>query len=191
MVIMYATVEDLQRYLWMKFDWDTTSLIQTIIDWVENAINTFIWVDSILASDYVEKIDKRSIILTPNWYNIYLKNKPVNEIKTINWKDFTGELWKDYMIIRDRQLILKNMEFMPNFDFLEIWYNSWHKEVPSDIRTVVVFLTATLRITRNYTWMTNYRLWDESISIWTQRFMYGSPMVSDILRKYKKLYLAY
>jgi hypothetical protein len=39
--------------------------------------------------------------------------------------------------------------------------------------------------------MTNYRLWDESLSIWKQRFIYDSPFVTETLKKYRKIYIAY
>ena len=210
---MYITKSDLEAYLWIEFEeWDTTP--ETLINGVESAVNSYLgadWPNWILTTDYEEKIDVRSIILNADWYNVYLKHWPVSNNSgnpiTINDEaiDNNNNPW---FIARGRQLIIKNLEAYKNQNnpketrnWLKIGYTAWYWErdeqtqtyinIPDDIKIVCLFLCSIIWLTRNFRGMTNYRLWDESISIWTQRFIYDSPIVKETLAKYKKIYIAY
>ena len=208
---MYITQAELEAYLWIEFEeWDTTPDI--LINGVEGAVNSYIGAENwILAQDYEERIDVRSIILNADWYNVYLKHWPVNNNYdnpiTVN-NEVVDNNNNPRFIARGRQLIIKNLEAYKNennpkdnWNWLKIGYNAWYWEydeatqtytgIPEDIKLVCLFLCATIFLTRQFVGMTNYRLWDESISLWTQRFMYWSPMVSETLKKYRKVYIAY
>lgn len=208
---MYITQAELEAYLWIEFEeWDTTPDI--LINGVESAVNSYIGAENwILAQDYEERIDVRSIILNADWYNVYLKHWPVNNNYdnpiTVN-NEVVDNNNNPRFIARGRQLIIKNLEAYKNennpkdnWNWLKIGYNAWYWEydettqtytgIPEDIKLVCLFLCATIFLTRQFVGMTNYRLWDESISLWTQRFMYWSPMVSETLKKYRKVYIAY
>lgn len=210
---MYITKAEFEKYLWIEFEeWDTTPDI--IINGVEQAVNSYIgadWPNGILATDYDEKIDVRSVILNEDWYNVYLKHKPVannldNPI-SINWVEIDNDE-NPWFITRERQLIIKNLECYrnennpkENWNWFRVNYTAWFWEydeqtqkrtgIPEDIKMVCLFLSATIFLTRQFVGMTNYRLWDESISLWTQRFIYWSPMVAETLKKYRKIYIAY
>lgn len=208
---MYITQAELEAYLWIEFEeWDTTPDI--LINWVEGAVNSYIGAENwILAQDYEERIDVRSIILNADWYNVYLKHWPINNNSdnpiTVNGEEVDNNN-NPRFIARGRQLIIKNLEAYRNQDnpkenwnWLKIGYNAWYWEydeatqsytgIPEDIKLVCLFLCATVFLTRQFVGMTNYRLWDESISLWSQRFIYWSPMVSETLKKYRKVYIAY
>lgn len=208
---MYITQAELEAYLWIEFEeWDTTPDI--LINGVEGAVNSYIGAENwILAQDYEEKIDVRSIILNADWYNVYLKHWPINNNSdnpiTVNGEEVDNNN-NPRFIARGRQLVIKNLEAYRNQDnpkenwnWLKIGYNAWYWEydeatqsytgIPEDIKLVCLFLCATVFLTRQFVGMTNYRLWDESISLWSQRFIYWSPMVSETLKKYRKVYIAY
>lgn len=208
---MYITQAELEAYLWIEFEeWDTTPDI--LINWVEGAVNSYIGAENwILAQNYEEKIDVRSIILNADWYNVYLKHWPINNNSdnpiTVNGEEVDMNN-NPRFIARKRQLVIKDLEAYRNKDnpkenwnWLKIGYNAWYWEydeatqtytgIPEDIKLVCLFLCATIFLTRQFVGMTNYRLWDESISLWSQRFIYWSPMVSETLKKYRKVYIAY
>ena len=208
---MYITKSDLEAYLWIQFEeWDTTP--DTLIGWVESAVNSYIWANWenwILVSDYEEKIDVRSIILNEDWYNIYLSNSPVvedNQI-TINWTTLSYEE-NPYQIVRWRQLIVKKLEAIRDEtspfttrNRITVGYRAWYwtrdeetksyTNIPEDIKLVCLYVCSVLRITKDYVGMTNYRLWDESISLWRRNYLYWNPIVSETLKKYRKIYIAY
>jgi len=208
---MYITQAELEAYLWIEFEeWDTTPDI--LINWVEGAVNSYIGAENwILAQNYEEKIDVRSIILNADWYNVYLKHWPINNNSdnpiTVNGEEVDMNN-NPRFIARKRQLVIKDLEAYKNKDnpkenwnWLKIGYNAWYWEydeatqsytgIPEDIKLVCLFLCATIFLTRQFVGMTNYRLWDESISLWSQRFIYWSPMVAETLKKYRKIYIAY
>ena len=208
---MYITQAELEAYLWIEFEeWDTTPDI--LINWVEGAVNSYIGAENwILAQNYEEKIDVRSIILNADWYNVYLKHWPINNNSdnpiTVNGEEVDMNN-NPRFIARKRQLVIKDLEAYRNKDnpkenwnWLKIGYNAWYWEydeatqsytgIPEDIKLVCLFLCATIFLTRQFVGMTNYRLWDESISLWSQRFIYWSPMVAETLKKYRKIYIAY
>lgn len=210
---MYITKAEFENYLWIEFEeWDTTPDI--IINGVEQAVNSYIganWELWILKQEYEEEIDVRSIILNADWYNVYLKHWPVDtsvdiEINGVNIADNRQE--NPFVLVRWRQLIIKDLDCIHNpnnpaqkRNRVVVNYTAWYWDydettqkwtnIPEDIKMVCLFLSATIFLTRQFVGMTNYRLWDESISLWTQRFIYWSPMVAETLKKYRKIYIAY
>ena len=205
---MYITVEELQSYLWIEFEDESIAL--TLINWVESAVNSYIGAENwILKQEYEEMIDIRSIFVNEDWYNVYLKHWPVDieEWLSINW-EVIDNTENPYMIIRGRQFIIKDLDCILNRDnpkerwnWIKVKYTAWYWEydeetqtrtnIPDDIKVVCLFLCSVIWITRQYTWMTNYRLWDESISLWRRNFIYETPIVSETLKKYRKIYIAY
>ena len=217
---MYITKAEFENYLWIEFEeWDTTPDI--IINGVEQAVNSYIgadWELWILKQEYEEEIDIRSIILNADWYNIYLKHWPVATREKfpwwivrnpifINWEELipNQDVW---WVVRWRQLIVKDLDCIHNpnnpkdrRNRIVVKYTAWYWDydettqtwtnIPEDIKMVCLFLSATIFLTRQFVGMTNYRLWDESISLWSQRFIYWSPMVAETLKKYRKIYIAY
>ena len=208
---MYITQEEFENFLGIEFEeWDTTPDI--LINGVESAVNSYIGAENwILVQDYEEKIDVRSVILNADWYNVYLKHWPVlnttdNPI-TVN-DEAVDNNNNPRFITRGRQLVIKDLECYKNqnnskenWNWLKIGYTAWYWEydeatqtytgIPEDIKLACLYLCAIVFITRQYSWMTNYRLWDESISIWRKNFILDTPIVSETLKKYRKIYIAY
>ena len=208
---MYITQKEFENFLGIEFEeWDTTPDI--LINWVESAVNSYIGAENwILVQDYEEKIDVRSVILNADWYNVYLKHWPVNNNYenpiTVNGEEVDNDS-NPRFITRWRQLIIKDLECYrnqnnpkENRNWLKIGYNAWYWEydeatqtytgIPEDIKLACLYLCSIVFITRQYSWMTNYRLWDESISIWRKNFILDTPIVSETLKKYRKIYIAY
>ena len=208
---MYITQKEFENFLGIEFEeWDTTPDI--LINWVESAVNSYIGAENwILVQDYEEKIDVRSVILNADWYNVYLKHWPVNNNYenpiTVNGEEVDNNS-NPRFITRWRQLIIKDLECYKNqnnpkenWNWLKIGYNAWYWEydeatqtytgIPEDIKLACLYLCSIVFITRQYSWMTNYRLWDESISIWRKNFILDTPIVSETLKKYRKIYIAY
>lgn len=208
---MYITQSELEAYLWIEFEeWDTTPDI--LIKWVESAVNSYIGAEKwILVQDYEEKIDIRSVILNEDWYNVYLKHWPVSNTAwtpiAINEQDVDNTT-NPRFIVRGRQLVIKHLECYKNQNnpketrnWFKINYTAWYWErdeqtqtyinIPEDIKLVCLFLCSVIWITKDYVGMTNYRLWDESISIWRKNYIYDTPIVSETLAKYRKVYIAY
>jgi len=208
---MYITQSELEAYLWIEFEeWDTTPDI--LIKWVESAVNSYIGAENwILAQDYEERIDVRNVILNEDWYNVYLKHWPVSNNAenpiTIN-DDEVDNTTNPRFIARGRQLVIKHLECYKNpnnpkenWNWFKVGYIAWYWErdeetqtytnIPEDIKLVCLFLCSVIWITKDYVGMTNYRLWDESISIWRKNYIYDTPIVSETLAKYRKVYIAY
>ena len=208
---MYITQEEFENFLGIEFEeWDTTPDI--LINGVESAVNSYIGAENwILTQDYEEKIDVRSVILNADWYNVYLKHWPILNTadNPITVNDEAVDINDNpRFIIRGRQLIIKDLECYKNqnnpkenWNWLKIGYTAWYWEydeqtqtwtnIPEDIKLACLYLCSIVFITRQYSWMTNYRLWDESISIWRKNFILDTPIVSETLKKYRKIYIAY
>lgn len=195
---MYITKSEFEAYLWIQFEEEDTTP-DILIGWVESAVNSYIGAENwILKQEYEEKIDVRSLILNEDWYNIYLKYKPIDTEADITINGVKLDENTPYMLVRWRQLVVKNLEAIKEEtspfttrNRIKVGYTAWYEEVPKDIKTVCLFLCSVIWLTRNFRGMTNYRLWDESISIWTQRYIYDSPIVRETLAKYRKIYIAY
>jgi len=208
---MYITQKEFENFLGIEFEeWDTTPDI--LINGVESAVNSYIGAENwILVQDYEEKIDVRSVILNADWYNVYLKHWPVQNTAdnpiTVNGEEVDNNN-NPRFITRGRQLIIKDLECYKNqnnpkenWNWLKIGYTAWYWEydkatqtytgIPEDIKLACLYLCSIVFITRQYSWMTNYRLWDESISIWRKNFILDTPIVSETLKKYRKIYIAY
>ena len=208
---MYITQEEFENFLGIEFEeWDTTPDI--LINGVESAVNSYIGAENwILVQDYEEKIDVRSVILNADWYNVYLKHWPVQNTAdnpiTVNDEEVDNNS-NPRFITRWRQLVIKDLECYKNqnnpkenWNWLKIGYTAWYWEydkatqtytgIPEDIKLACLYLCSIVFITRQYSWMTNYRLWDESISIWRKNFILDTPIVSETLKKYRKIYIAY
>ena len=209
---MYITQSELEAYLGIQFDWNYVA--QTLIDWVESAVNSYIgadWPNWILKTEYTEDIDIRNVILNEDWYNIYVKHWPIDTTKDIYINDMENKVvYNDnpYLIQRWRQIIIKDLDTLLNKDnpkdrwnWFKVKYTAWYWErdeqiqkfinIPWDIQEVCLFLCSVIWITKDYVGMTNYRLWDESISLWRKNFIYDNPIVKETLAKYRKVYIAY
>jgi len=199
----YATLAQVKDYLWIT-DTSNDSLIQHLLNSSYYLLNKLIWVTTLNGWSVTEELNLGDIYkwVWYYWFNIYLKNKPVSAITKINWTAYTWVKWTDYMITYDRKLTIKDLDnyiVSLNFDVFEIeytaWYNrddSWVDTLPDDIKLMQMMLVSWLYNKKGNEWIHQYRLWDESISFWSQNNMGADDMYfsfKTMLDKYKSFYL--
>jgi hypothetical protein len=163
-----------------------TILTQLISD-ADYTINSLLWIDWFDSSTATEKINKNRIKLWAYWYKIYLNNFNVATITKINWTTYTGVLNTDYKISNSRVVEIKDFYLYDTnnqFEAFEITYTYWYSRTPTDslprdveymARLLVIWMYAELYplgyqtntggwVTVVWSDITNYRLWEESIS---------------------------
>lgn len=196
---MYSNLTLFKQYLGIDVS-DTTNdvLLTQFLNSATSKINNLCWVDSFDEWEYTEEIDWRKVIATSRWFEIYLKNKPVQQIEQINWVEYTWVHGTDYMIIYDRRIILKEVS-LNDFWFVNIkykaWYNrnnEWVDELPDDLKLMEMMLASGMWQQHNYEWVSSYKLGDESITFGSK----GDASADDqyftfttLLNKYKNFIL--
>lgn len=196
---MYSNLTLFKQYLGIDVS-DTTNdvLLTQFLNSATSKINNLCWVDSFDEWEYTEEIDWRKVIATSRWFEIYLKNKPVQQIEQINWVEYTWVHGTDYMIIYDRRIILKEVS-LNDFWFVNIkykaWYNrnnEWVDELPDDLKLMEMMLASGMWQQHNYEWVSSYKLGDESITFGNK----GDASADDqyftfttLLNKYKNFIL--
>jgi len=196
---MYSNLTLFKQYLGIDVN-DTTNdvLLTQFLNSATSKINNLCWVDSFDEWEYTEEIDWRKVIATSRWFEIYLKNKPVQQIEQINWVEYTWVHGTDYMIIYDRRIILKEVS-LNDFWFVNIkykaWYNrnnEWVDELPDDLKLMEMMLASGMWQQHNYEWVSSYKLGDESITFGSK----GDASADDqyftfttLLNKYKNFIL--
>jgi len=196
---MYSNLTLFKQYLGIDVN-DTTNdvLLTQFLNSATSKINNLCWVDSFDEWEYTEEIDWRKVIATSRWFEIYLKNKPVQQIEQINWVKYTWVHGTDYMIIYDRRIILKEVS-LNDFWFVNIkykaWYNrdnEWVDELPDDLKLMEMMLASGMWQQHNYEWVSSYKLGDESITFGSK----GDASADDqyftfttLLNKYKNFIL--
>ena len=171
---MYSNLTLFKQYLGIDVN-DTTNdvLLTQFLNSATSKINNLCWVDSFDEWEYTEEIDWRKVIATSRWFEIYLKNKPVQQIEQINWVEYTWVHGTDYMIIYDRRIILKEVS-LNDFWFVNIkykaWYNrnnEWVDELPDDLKILEMMLACWIlpdsMKEEFHIGISSYKLWDEQI----------------------------
>lgn len=202
---MYANLTLFKQYLGIPAS-DTTNdnLLTMFLNSAEEKINNLCWVDSFDEWTYTENIEARKIYATSRWYEVYLKNKPVQEISKINWVDYTWTHGTDYMIIYDRRIIFNEIQLW-NFWIVSISYVAWYnraKEIPwqqqpvdtlpDDLKLMEMMLASGMRQQHNYEWVSSYKLGDESITFGSKWNMTPDDQYfsfTTLLNKYKNFNL--
>lgn len=202
---MYANLSLFKQYLGIpSSDTSNDDLLTMFLNSAEKKINNLCGVDTFDEQTHTEKIESRKIYATSRWYEVYLKNKPVQQITAINWNEYTWEHGTDYMIIYDRRIIFNSIELW-NFWIVSISYVAWYDrakqipwqqwtvdELPDDLKLMEMMLASGMRQQHNYEWVSSYKLWDEQITFgskWTitpddQYFSFTT-----LLNKYKNFNL--
>lgn len=196
---MYANLTLFKQYLGIPAS-DTTNdnLLTMFLNSAEEKINNLCWVDSFDEWTYNEDIEARKVYATSRWYEVYLKNKPVQEIQTINWDDYAWIHGTDYMIIYDRRIIFKEIQLW-SFWILSIWYKAWYNRnddwvdrLPDDLKLMEMMLASGMRQQHNYEWVSSYKLGDESITFGSRGNMTPDDQYfsfTTLLNKYKNFNL--
>lgn len=196
---MYANLTLFKQYLGIPAS-DTTNdnLLTMFLNSAEEKINNLCWVDSFDEWTYNEDIEARKVYATSRWYEVYLKNKPVQEIQTINWSEYSWIHGTDYMIIYDRRIIFKEIQLW-SFWILSIWYKAWYNRnddwvdrLPDDLKLMEMMLASGMRQQHNYEWVSSYKLGDESITFGSKWNMTPDDQYfsfTTLLNKYKNFNL--
>jgi len=196
---MYANLTLFKQYLGIPAS-DTTNdnLLTMFLNSAEEKINNLCWVDSFDEWTYNEDIEARKVYATSRWYEVYLKNKPVQEIQTINWDEYAWIHGTDYMIIYDRRIIFKEIQLW-SFWILSIWYKAWYNRnddwvdrLPDDLKLMEMMLASGMRQQHNYEWVSSYKLGDESITFGSRGNMTPDDQYfsfTTLLNKYKNFNL--
>lgn len=172
---MYSSLSQFKVYLWIDSE-DTTKDSQLTLA-LNNAcslLNHLCGVDSFDEWEYEEEIDLRKVYVNTFWYNIFLKNKPVQSISKINGADYSWVKWTDYMVANQRRIIFKSLDTNSDFGFITVnytaWYNrnnEWTDELPDDLKLMEMILACgklsdELKSELNIG-VSSYKLWDEQI----------------------------
>lgn len=172
---MYSSLSQFKVYLWIDSE-DTTKDWQLTLA-LNNAcslLNHLCGVDSFDEWEYEEEIDLRKVYVNTFWYNIFLKNKPVQSISKINGADYSWVKWTDYMVANQRRIIFKSLDTNSDFGFITVnytaWYNrnnAWTDELPDDLKLMEMILACgklsdELKSELNIG-VSSYKLWDEQI----------------------------
>lgn len=172
---MYSSLSQFKAYLWIDSE-DTSkdSQLTLALNGACKLLNHLCGVDSFDQAEYEEQIDLRKVYTNSFWYNIFLKNKPVQSISKINGSDYSWTKWTDYMVANQRRIIFKSLDVNSNFGFITIkytaWYNrnnEWIDELPDDLKLMEMILACwklsdELKSELNI-WVSSYKLWDEQI----------------------------
>ena len=189
---MYSTLEQFKQYLWLDVsDTSQDAMLTSFLNTANAKLNNLCWVDSFARWTYTQTIEARWIYESPRWFEFYLKNKPVVSIDKMNWE---SDVW-DYLVIYDRRIITKKIS-LNDWNMLEIQYTAWYQTIPDDLKLLEMMIASWLRQEHNYEWVSEYRLWDETIKFWSKTWNNWVLSPDDIyfsfttlLNKYKNFYL--
>lgn len=189
---MYSTLEQFKQYLWLDVsDTSQDAMLTSFLNTANAKLNNLCWVDSFARWTYTQTVEARWIYESPRWFEFYLKNKPVVSIDKMNWE---SDVW-DYLVIYDRRIITKKIS-LNDWNMLEIQYTAWYQTIPDDLKLLEMMIASWLRQEHNYEWVSEYRLWDETIKFWSKTWNNWILSPDDIyfsfttlLNKYKNFYL--
>lgn len=199
---MYVTLAEFKEYIgvsWNESDSTLTSMLKS----AEELLNKLCGVTTFDQTEDEELVDLRKVYTNYYGLNMYLTNKPVQSILQIDGADYNGVLGVDYIIAQDRKVIFKNLTVNDNFGFMKIKYKwgydrqaqVWDATVdqlPEDIKQMVKMLASGMWLKKDYQGVSQYRLWDESISfgtVWEQTAEQQYYDFVKILNKYKNFNL--
>jgi len=139
-----CTIDDVKEYYYQTDSGDMPSsgalddLIESFINQITELFESFCAVDSFKAADYTEYVDGNDT------QYIFVKNKPVNSITSINvdadWAFGSDtELDSDtYRIADSRYIVRKDYVFSEGTQNVEIKYNAGYSIIPLDLKMVAV-----------------------------------------------------
>lgn len=180
---MYSSLSQFKNFI--GIDQNDTSRDGQLTLMLESAcatLNHLCGVDSFDLWEYEENIDLRKIYINWFWYNIFLKNKPVQSIDKINGVDYAWVKGTDYMVANQRRVILKSLDEKSDFWFITVnytaWYNrnnEWMDELPDDLKLMEMMIACgnlpdSMKMELNIG-VSSYKLWDEQITFGSKNTM--------------------
>ena len=158
----YITKEEVKLFLTLSWTSEDTLIDSLIVD-SEAIINSLFDVDSF---EEWTRTDMLKFNYKDQVY--YLKNMPVSSIDKINGIAFTGSIWDEYLIVNNRQVIIRatlTPYFIDlKFEYFEIEYTAWYQVIPNWLKAMMKFLVGWLYNQRKTIWISQYSLWDENIT---------------------------
>ena len=199
---MYVTLAEFKEYIGVSWN-ESDSTLTSILKSAEELLNKLCGVTTFDQTEDEELVDLRKVYTNYYGLNMYLTNKPVQSILQIDGADYNGVLGVDYIIAQDRKVMFKNLTVNDNFGFMKIKYKwgydrqaqVWDATVdqlPEDIKQMVKMLASGMWLKKDYQGVSQYRLWDESISfgtVWEQTAEQQYYDFVKILNKYKNFNL--
>lgn len=199
---MYVTLAEFKDYIGVSWN-ESDSTLTSILKSAEELLNKLCGVTTFDQTEDEELVDLRKVYTNYNGLNMYLTNKPVQSILQVNGENYNGVYGVDYIIVQDRKVMFKNLTVNDNFGFMKIKYKwgydrqaqVWDATVdqlPEDIKQMVKMLASGMWLKKDYQGVSQYRLWDESISfgtVWEQTAEQQYYDFVKILNKYKNFNL--
>lgn len=192
----YSTLAQFKAYLWIDAsDTSKDTTLTLILSSANSKLNHLCWVDSFAKWEYTQLIEKRWIYEAYDRLEFYLKNKPVSQIKELNWVVYEWVKWDDYLVIYDRRICLKKVQ-LNSWDMLTIKYEAWYETIPDDLKLMEMMLWSWMYQSEWFEWISSYKLWDESINFGEVSWYNGKLTPDDqyfsftvLLNKYKNFNL--
>ena len=124
----YATLAQLKSYLWISWT-SSDTILQALLDSSYVVLNNLFGVDTMNEASNTDTVDVRKIYHNVWYYgyNVFLKNKPVSSLTSINWTTYTWVKGTDYLIVYDRKAVIKDLqEYITTlvWDYFDIVYVS-------------------------------------------------------------------
>ena len=160
---MYSNLELFKQYIGVSGN-DQDQLLTSFLKTAYQKINKLCGVDSFLLKDREQMVDLRAIVESSRGLEVYLKNKPVKQIKKINGEVYSGIKGKDYLVIYDRRVIFQRLP-LNDFWFLSFEYEAWYNEqdIPDDLKLMEMMIASGMWQQHWNEWVQSYKLGDEQI----------------------------
>jgi len=185
---MYSSLAEFKTYLWISWTEQDAELTM-YLNSANELLNKLLNVDTF--SEWT--IEEQVKIITENRYwnnvNLYLKNRPVQQIQEIDWVEYQWVAGTDYLVVYDRKVIFKDRTILSkinDFWFIKVKYKFWYsvQNMPSDLKLMEMMLASGMNNSKWYEWVYSYKLWDETIQFWHVNW----TSADDIFFSFKTLY---
>lgn len=182
----YASLAEVKDYLGIT-DNSKDALLNIYLDSAERVINGFFSVDTMLSTDYTErlKIDSTSPS-DQRGYEFFLRKRPVTAIKSINGITYTGVAETDYIIENQRKVTFKEIStYLVGFwwDSIKIVYTAGFATVPADIKLAEMMIVGQMYATGgSNNAYSSYAIGDEKVVFKSKE---ESQAVLNLLKPYK------
>lgn len=160
---MYSNLELFKQYIGVSGN-EQDQLLTSFLKTAYQKINKLCWVDSFLLKDREQMVDMKAIVESSRGLEVYLKNKPVKQIKKINGEAYAGVRGKDYLVIYERRVIFQSLP-LNDFWFLTFEYEAWYDEsdLPDDLKLMEMMIASGMWQQHWNEWVQSYKLGDEQI----------------------------
>lgn len=158
---MYSNLELFKQYIGVSGN-EQDQLLTSFLKTAYQKINKLCGVDSFLLKDREQMVDLRAIVESSRGLEVYLKNKPVKQIKKINGEVYSGVKGKDYLVIYERRVIFQRLP-LNDFWFLTFEYEAGYaqEDIPDDLKLMEMMIASGMWQQHGNEWVQSYKLGDE------------------------------